>query len=138
MADISSLHLRRLQGRLGEVVYEMTRVQFTALAGPEAWQPAINAYRCDAQITICADLAGVDRESLDLHVEPRRLTLRGRRELPEPAKQEAKLVRVLAMEIDDGPFERQVELPVAVDPERVTAQQRNGLLWIHLPLRPQS
>jgi len=44
----------------------------------------------------------------------------------------------LAMEIDHGPFQREIILPVEVDPNRVIAEQRNGLLWIYLPLRPNA
>ena len=43
-------------------------------------------------------------------------------------------MQVLAMEIDHGPFERHINLPLSVDRARVTAEQRNGLLWIHLPV----
>jgi HSP20 family molecular chaperone IbpA len=39
------------------------------------------------------------------------------------------------MEIDYGPFEREVLLPSDVAPERVTAEQRNGLLWVYLPFQ---
>jgi len=42
------------------------------------------------------------------------------------------------MEIDYGPFERMLELPAEVDPERVNAEHREGLLWVYLPLRQQS
>jgi HSP20 family molecular chaperone IbpA len=37
------------------------------------------------------------------------------------------------MEIDHGAFCREVELPHDVQPERVTANYRDGLLWIELP-----
>jgi HSP20 family protein len=138
MDKVSRIHLRMLQGRLGDVVYELTKAQFTQFCPGETWQPAINAYRFRNQIVICVELAGVDRSSLELTVEPRRLRLRGSREAPEPASQEPDLMQILAMEIDYGPFERQVELPNPVDPERVKAEQRNGLLWIYLPLRSMS
>jgi HSP20 family protein len=138
MGELSSIHLRRLHGRLGELVYEFSRVQFAHLPLPDTWSPAINAYWCSSQITICVDLAGVDKAGLDLQAEPRRLSLRGRREAPEPTGEEPKALQVLAMEIDYGPFERQVELPAAIDPQRVRAEQRNGLLWIHLPLLAES
>jgi HSP20 family molecular chaperone IbpA len=38
------------------------------------------------------------------------------------------------MEIDQGAFEREIVLPVEVEPEQVRAEQREGLLWIWLPL----
>jgi HSP20 family protein len=44
-------------------------------------------------------------------------------------------MQMIAMEIDYGPFEREVRLPDEVDVNKVHADQKNGLLWIHLPLR---
>jgi len=55
--------------------------------------------------------------------------------VPEPTHAEGRAVQLLAMEIDYGPFEREVHLPEVVDIERVHAEQRNGLLWISLPLK---
>jgi HSP20 family protein len=109
-------------------------VQFTQFAAPQAWQPAINAYRCSGQITVCVDLAGVDREAVGMRVEPRRLVIRGSRELPESAGKQLETLQVLEMEIDYGNFERHLDFPVEVDPRQVTVEQRNGLLWIFLPL----
>ena len=39
------------------------------------------------------------------------------------------------MEIDYGPFEREVVLPAEVEIDQARAEQRNGLLWISLPLK---
>jgi len=138
MEQFSSIYLQRLHGRLGEVLYEYSRLRFSRYSGPEAWRPAINAFRCPDHITICVDLAGVDQAAIDIQVEPRRLLVRGRREAPEPAGEQGKAVQVLALEIDYGNFERRLELPAEVDPQQVTAEQQNGLLWIRLPLAAQS
>jgi HSP20 family protein len=135
MDDIRSIHLRRLHGRLGDVVYQLTRVQFSEFSPHENWQPAINVYRCAECVAICVDLAGVDQNGLDLQVESRRMVIRGERQPPEPASLDKKPVQVLAMEIDYGQFEREVLLPADIEPERVTAEQQGGLLWIYLPLR---
>jgi HSP20 family protein len=135
MADVRSIRLRQLQGRLGDVVYQLTRVQFSEFSPAGNWRPSINAYRCPERMTICVDLAGVDRSSVDLQVEPRRLLLRGNRELPEPGGGEERPMQILAMEIDHGPFEREINFPADVEPGRVTAEQRNGMLWVYLPWR---
>jgi HSP20 family protein len=137
MADIHSTHLKRLHGRLGEVVYQLTKVQFSRFDTPKSWQPAINAYRCTECLAICVDLAGVDRQRIDLQLEPKRLMIRGHRAPPEPEGADHKPVHVLLMEIDYGPFEREILLPSDIAPDHVTAEQRNGLLWIYLPFRPQ-
>lgn len=78
MDPIKSIKLRWLQGALHDITYELSRSQFSRFA-PQAWQPAINAYRCDTCIRICVDLAGVDRSLIDLTVEARRLVIRGTR-----------------------------------------------------------
>lgn len=138
MADIHNLHLRKLQGRLGDVLYEFSRLQFSTFCVAETWSPRLNAYVCDSQITICVELAGVEKSKIDLRVEPRSLLIRGRRRAPEPTDAEGKPAQVLAMEIDYGPFAREITLPMPVDPKQVRAEQRNGLLWIFLPLLPHA
>ena len=130
-----TFRLERLQGQLGNVAYEMTKVHFSGFRAPEAWQPSINAYRCERCLRICVDLAGVDRNAIELVLVPGRLTISGRRALPEPSPKEGHAMQVIALEIDHGPFERVIDLPRSIEPARVTAEQRNGLLWITLPLQ---
>jgi HSP20 family molecular chaperone IbpA len=127
----SSRHikLRWLHGTLGDL--QVTRVQFWQRAAP-TWQPPINAFRCANGVRICVDLAGVDKSMIDLTVEPQRIMVRGSRETPEPADH---AVQLLALEIDYGPFEREVQLPIEIDVERAHAEQENGLLWITLPAK---
>jgi HSP20 family protein len=99
------------------------------------WQPSLNAYRCENSIEVCFDLAGVDKERIDIQIEPGRLVVRGVRAAPEPASCDPQPQQILAMEIDHGPFLRELRLPAEVLRDEVTAEYRNGLLWIHLPLR---
>ena len=134
MDPIRSIKLRWLHGALHDVTYELSRYQFSQFA-PHAWEPDINAYSCEKCIRICVDLAGVEKSQIDLTVEPRRLLLSGTRELPEPTHDEGRAVRLLAMEIDYGRFEREILLPEDVEVTKAHAEQRNGLLWIALPLK---
>jgi HSP20 family protein len=134
MDPIKNIKLRWLHGALHDVSYELSRSQFSRFAA-HAWEPAINAYRCENSIRICVDLAGVDCSVIDLTVEPRRVVIRGSRELPEPTDDEGCALQLLAMEIDYGPFIREVSLPAEVEIDEAHAEQRNGLLWILLPLK---
>jgi HSP20 family molecular chaperone IbpA len=134
MEDIASIYLRHLQGRLRHIAGELTRVRFSSSQATGTWHPAINAYRCRDWILICAELAGVDRSQIRLRVEPRRVWLSGQRSPPEPRDSEGPPLQVLAMEIDHGAFEREIVLPAEVDPAQVQAQQREGFLWISLPI----
>lgn len=132
MDPTRNIKLRWLHGTLGDV--SVTRVQLWQLQ-PHRWQPAINAFRCESAVRICVDLAGVDKSLIDLTVEPRRVVVRGSREAPEPGDHQGRAVQMLALEIDYGPFEREVLLPAEVDADQAQAEQENGLLWIYLPLK---
>jgi HSP20 family molecular chaperone IbpA len=134
MKAFRTLQMRLVHGASDEVSYHLTRVRF-APGAAHSWRPAINAYRCETCIRLCVDLAGVDREEIDLQIMPSRLVLRGVREAAEPKDEQGRALQTLAMEIDFGAFERSLDLPAEVDTERATAEQKNGLLWICLPLK---
>jgi HSP20 family protein len=130
MNPTRQIKLRWLHGTLGDV--SVTRVQLWRGAR-HRWQPSINAFRCERGVRICVDLAGVEKSSIDLAVEPRRVVVRGSRNPPEPASERA--VQLLALEIDYGPFEREIDLPIEIDVGGAHAEQENGLLWITLPVK---
>src|ERR1700761_1241821 len=108
MNTIRGIKLRWLHETLGDVTYQLTRLQFIQ-PGPFRWRPAINAFQRDKGVRICGDLAGIDRSEVDLTVEPERITIRGTRHAPEPSEEEDHAVQMIAFEIDYGPFERMVE-----------------------------
>jgi HSP20 family protein len=140
-----AFRLLQLQGKIGEVAYEMTRVHFSGFQAIEArWQPAVNAFLCSRCVRICADLAGVNPAKVELSVEDGKLWIIGSRLAPEPSSEppadmvRTKAVRVLAMEIDYGPFARAISLPDDVDLERIGSKWDHGLLWIEIPRRPHA
>jgi len=104
---------------------------------PPPWHPAINAYRCEDCIRICVELAGVDRSDIELTVLPRHVSIRGIRDVPEPNEKDGATLQTIVMEIDYGAFHRDIHLPADVDVDEVHADQKNGMLWIHLPLKKQ-
>ena len=129
-----TIRLRWVHGALGDVTtYHLARFRFHPNT-PHTWQPAINAYRCETCIRICVDLAGVAKADIDLRVEPRRVVLRGERDVPQPSCEEGQIEQTIAMEIDYGPFFRVIDLPTDVDIDKASAEQENGILWICLPL----
>src|SRR6478672_10527207 len=115
----------------------------------ETWTPNVNLYETADVYLVCVDLAGVEKEKIDVEVQDQRLRLRGARAVPrfdepedaarpderaEQAREQAnRRVRVHLMEIDHGPFSREVELPSDANRERISATYRNGLLWIEIP-----
>ena len=133
MDSSRTIRLRWLHGTVHDVTHQLARLHFSRSAR-HGWRPAINAYRCEKCISICVDLAGVDRSLIDLTIEGQLLLIRGVREVPEPGGKEGRALQMIAMEIDHGAFERDVQLPEPVDVKRVRAEQKNGLLWIYLPV----
>lgn len=127
-------YLQNLQRRLGDVAFRLTKLNVTTFPAVRGWCPPVNAYQCEDELVVCVDLAGVDRSAVELRVEPFRVLLRGCRASPEPPELPGQPPRILALEIDHGPFEREITLPAGVDPESVRAEYRRGFLWIHLPL----
>lgn len=82
-----------------------------------------------AAVVIEIDAAGVDPAAVDIELEGRLLVVRGERRR-RPGQH-----RVYHhAEIDWGPFERRLQLGVAVDGEAATARYEAGLLVITLPL----
>jgi HSP20 family protein len=136
-----TLRLRLIEGQIGEVAYQLTKVHFARFQESGAqWRPQVNVFQCASCFRVCVDLAGVGDDNIELEIGPERLRIRGHRTAPEPLQQNdlahsttPKPVRVIAMEIDHGPFERDVEIPVGYDYRQLTTEWENGLLWIYLP-----
>lgn len=107
----------------------------------ETWTPSVNLYENETTYIVCVDLSGVDKERISVEVGDHKLTLRGAREVPtlpdgkSTEEHAGHRFRVHLMEIDHGPFIREVELPENVAREKIVATHRNGLLWIELPKR---
>lgn len=99
------------------------------------WRPAVNAYRCDEHFVVFADLAGVPPEAIAVSVEPRRLIIRGARPAPEPGSEPVGLTQLLALEIDQGAFERVLDLPQEINADDLTTEYRDGLLRIQVALK---
>jgi len=125
-------HFRQIVTQVDVVIDQMMSRSYARYCPNDVWQPQVNVYESDSEVTVCVDLAGIRGE--DIHVEAHAdcLVLRGRRLPPAPPRQEADL-RVHVMEIDAGNFSRQIELPVPVDRSRVSARYHEGLLWVVIP-----
>lgn len=109
---------------------------FYGFAASDTWTPAVNLYETDRTYLVCVDLSGVEKEKIDIEVHNGELTLRGHRPVPwvtPPDQQPESKLRVHVMEIDHGGFCRTVELPPDAAQERISANYRDGMLWIEIP-----
>jgi len=111
--------------RLADDVFQVSRPFVLSRGG---WVPAVDIYEGPEFVYAVADMAGVDKESLQLIFKGRFLHLAGQRHPPVSLDNE----RFYQMEIEYGPFERIIRIPVAVDPEQMEAYYENGLLVIRM------
>ncbi len=126
-----------LADQMDEMLEEISQRHFYHFSVRDAWEPAVNVYETAGVFFVCLDLAGMDRDDIDVRVERGKLVIRGSRKTPQPPDAEPPL-SVDLMEIDSGPFRRTVELPADVDPDRIRARYREGFLWIVLPRRREA
>ncbi|MGB9066933.1 MAG: Hsp20 family protein [Candidatus Acidiferrales bacterium] len=87
----------------------------------------------DGDLTVRAEVPGFAAKDLEIKVEPRRLSIAGRR-----AIQEERNVRKLHSEWCADQILRVVDLPMDVDTAKVNATLKDGILAIDLPKAPHA
>ena len=123
--------LRRMENEMGE------------LFGRRAWPagirsvargtyPPVNIGSTPEQVDVYLFAAGLDADTLDIPLQKNLLTVAGERKAP--VEEEANYYR---KERYDGAFRRVISLPEDVDPGRVEANYRNGVLQVHVMRREE-
>lgn len=80
-------------------------------------------------LALQAEVPGFDEKELDISVEPRRVTISGRRE----TSKEEKKGKTLYSETGCDQMLRVVDLPVEIETDKVTATLKNGVLELSMP-----
>ena len=94
------------------------------------WAPAIDVERRDDSIAVLADVPGIRRDDVKIHVEDEVLTISGETEEHD----EETGYTYLHRERRYGSFSRSMALPGGVDPSRIEAKIENGVVEITIPL----
>ena len=125
--------IERLQGEVEELFADVWQIpRFAGLR--QGFRPQVDCFRTEdpPELTVVVELPGVEPESVEVTSTPQALLINGERRRPQATG------RVYQqMEIDYGPFQRQIPLPEGVDSERATATYERGLLTIVLPIAPR-
>ena len=93
------------------------------------WAPSVDIFETENELLLKADLPGVEMKDIDIQLENGTLSLRGERKF-EQEKKEGGYHRV---ERSYGSFARYFTLPDTLDPEKVKAEYKNGVLTVTLP-----
>ena len=90
--------------------------------------PAVNVYDDGECYRVVAQVPGVRKEDLELTVKERQVLLRGHRQAAQ-----AQEVAYHRRERQDARFSRALDLPQEIDPAKVQATLREGVLEVVLP-----
>src|SRR6185436_16767308 len=97
--------------------------------GARPWSPSVDILETENELVLRADLPDVKLEDIEVRVENQTLTLKGERKFEED-----KDVRGYhRIERSYGTFTRSFTVPATVDPEKVAAEFKNGVLTVKLP-----
>jgi HSP20 family protein len=113
---------------------EPERVRAAAPGGAErtrerpVYVPRVDIVETGEALEILADMPGVTRDGVEVTLEQRVLTVRGRAEVQVPEG-----LAPLYLEYEPGDYERSFTLTDAVDPAGIEARVRAGVLQLRLP-----
>jgi HSP20 family protein len=99
------------------------------------WLPPVDIYQNgDHELVIKAELPDMTREDIDITVDNGTLVIKGEKKLSSDVKDD----QFHRMERRYGTFSRSFSLPQTVDPAKVSAEYKQGVLTVRLPLREEA
>jgi len=130
IGELSSIH-ERMNRLFGET--------FGPSLAPEegwtrGWEPAVDIFEADDAIVVRAEIPGVEKDRVGVEVKDGVLTLRGERKFERDVKEE----NYHRIERSYGSFQRSFTLPTGVDPDKVRASLKNGVLEVTLQKKEQA
>lgn len=101
------------------------------VASPK-WKPRCDVYETDEALIVYMDIAGMAAGDFLVEVSDGVLTIGGERKPRGEGKR-----HYHSMEVQVGPFERRLRLPVPVDPRSMRATYDSGFLEVFLAKLPE-
>lgn len=127
-----------LLGRLQGIASEWDRMRYIGSRGyesgmedrpwtvPSAWVPNADIFARDEDLVVRVQLAGVDREDVEVTLRDDVLTISGERK----GNPDGEGLRAYVQELFYGQFRRDVTLPSGTDGSRIAAVFDNGMVEI--------
>jgi HSP20 family protein len=127
--------LNAVQDRMNRILGEYYRGADDDVMRRGTWVPPVDIYDTgNHELIIKAELPDMTKEDIEITVENGSLTLKGEKKMDQGLKDEQcrRIERVY------GTFTRTFSLPPTVDATKVSADYKNGLLTIKLPVREEA
>ena len=94
------------------------------------FSPDIDLQKTADHYLLNVDLPGIDKDKISVKTENGMLTISGERKVEKEEKNDQGFYR---MESNYGSFARSVSLPPDANPDRITAEAKNGVLTVKIP-----
>jgi len=92
------------------------------------WSPALDLYQSNDNVVAVLELPGMRKEDIEISLHDETLAIGGERKSSSSNGEKAERTERYV-----GSFRRTISLPVRVDPSKVSASYRDGLLTVTLP-----
>jgi len=97
--------------------------------GEDFFVPNVDIQESENAITFYAELPGIKQEDVEVELVGDRLTIKGCREL----NREDKKGNYVSIERSYGSFQRSFQLDTSVNPEKIAATFKDGILKVEVP-----
>jgi len=102
--------------------------------GEETFLPPVDVRETEDKVIVEAELPGMEPKDVDIQIEGETLMISGERK----HEKEEKARGYHRLERSFGWFQRSVELPPSVDPEKVEATCKDGVLTVELAKKEEA
>jgi len=117
-----------LQSEINKL-FDLARVPESRGIFERAYSPSVDVVENEDSFTVLCDMPGIEIKDIAISVSGAVLTIKGEKK-PADRKNGTDTYRG---EVKAGAFQRTLQLPLAVDPDKVDAMLKDGVLTITLP-----
>ncbi len=117
---------RQEMDRLFDRIFEVGEIDFLALG---EWAPRVDVSETKDAVVVKAEVPAMDPKEIQVTLEGPMLTIKGEKRKEKEDKDE----RYYRMERSYGAFTRPLRVPAPVEPGKVNATFKNGLLVVTMP-----
>ncbi|MFQ5441311.1 MAG: Hsp20/alpha crystallin family protein [Thermodesulfobacteriota bacterium] len=126
--------MRREMDRLWDQVFPTSRrflreLPVKSLMEKETAVPAIDIVEKAGEVEVRAEMPGVDKDDIEISLQENRLTITGKLQKEKETKDEDYYYR----ERSYNSISRSIDIPYKVNPAKIKAGLKNGILTVHLP-----
>jgi HSP20 family protein len=93
------------------------------------WRPVVDIYENEDTVVVTAELPGVDKKDIKVDLKDGILTLSGERSHEKEVKEEHYYRKERAF----GSFHRSFNVPAEIDPDKIKAEFKDGVLKVEIP-----